>query len=120
MTTTIIIVAPVATRPGYFTARCDGRLLCRSKQPLLAAARELIASGYPADAVVVMRHAGSETEALRSTVGAAARLTVAEGDRGAPRFRRWKAMPLREGSPPIAPLGRAATPAPEWIAEAVE
>jgi hypothetical protein len=113
--TTTIIVAPIAGRAGYYTARCDGRLLCRSRQPLLDGARELLASGFSAEAAIVMRHAGSQIEALRSTVGAAARLTVAEGDRGAPRFRRWKAMPLREGSPPIAPIDYPALPQREAV-----
>jgi hypothetical protein len=114
---TTIIIAPIATQPGYFTARCDGRLLCRSRQPLLDGARELIASGYPADTIIVMRHAGSEIEALRSTIGAAALLRVAEGDRGAPRLRPWVARPLRQGSPPITPNDAPLSPVMEAAAK---
>jgi len=38
---TIITIAAIPTRAGFFTARCDGRLLCRSRQPFLDGAREL-------------------------------------------------------------------------------
>jgi len=42
----------------------------------------------------------SDVNSLRSKVGVAAKLAAAEGDRDAPRFRRWKALHFREGSPP--------------------
>ena len=100
----VITVTLDATRAGYYEARADGRLLCKSsRQPFLDSARALIDRRYAATAVIVMKHVGSDIESLRATIETAARLTVAEGDRGAPRFRRWKAPPLREGSPFIAP-----------------
>jgi hypothetical protein len=86
----IIIVAPIAARPGYFAATCNGRQLCRNRQPLLDGARALLEAGYSADAAVVMRHAGSQVDALRSTIAAAAKLTVNEDHM---RFARWKAFP---------------------------
>jgi hypothetical protein len=106
---TTIIIAPIPTRRGYFTARCDGRLLCRSRQPLLDGARELLASGYPAGDTIIMKSAGSEVDAMTSTIGAAAMLTVTEEVDRPPRFRRWKARDLGEGSPPIAPRKGSAT-----------
>ena len=51
-----------------------------------------------------MRHAGSDVDCLRGKIGILAKLTV---DEGGPRFRRWKPMPSREGSPPIAPAGKS-------------
>jgi hypothetical protein len=46
-----------------------------------------------------MRHVGSDTVALRSTAGVAARLRVSEeGSNGAPRFAKWKPFnPARLG-----------------------
>jgi hypothetical protein len=78
-----------------------------SRVPLLEACRSLVAEGVDSNAWVIMRHAGSATDALRTKVGIAAKLTVAEGDRGAPRFRSWKPMRLREGSPPVRFLASA-------------
>jgi hypothetical protein len=107
MPTTIIAISPSAARPGLFEARCDGRLLCVSSTPHLAGARELIKLGYSPAAILVTRR--GSVDCLRSTVGAAARLTVAEDDRDPPRFRAWKAPQSREGSPPIARSNRPAT-----------
>ena len=59
-----------------------------------------LAAGYPADSV--MRHVGSEVEALRSTVGTAAKLSVADRDRGKPTFELWRTMPPSSAvTPPI-------------------
>jgi len=107
--TSTIIVAPILPRPGYFAASCDGRLLCRSRQPLLDGARVLLASGYPASEVVTMRRVGSTVDALRSTISEAARLTVADNRHGTPQFRRWSAQAGDVAAPPIAPLEEGAT-----------
>ena len=74
---------------GRFEARLDGRLLCRSRQPLLDAARILLAEGCDPDERIVMRHAGSTVDALSAKVGVAAGLTVSESH-GPPRFVRWQ------------------------------
>ena len=44
--------------------------------------------------VLVMRHAGSDVDALTAKLGVAARLTV---DEGRTNFRAWKARPLVPG-----------------------
>jgi len=106
----LVIVAPITRRPGYYTARCDGRLLCRSRQPFLDSARELIAAGYPADAIMVMRHADSAFESLRSTIGTAARLTVENTEQGKPDFRPWRGPRSRGAAPLIAPPEGASNP----------
>ena len=75
-----------------------------SRQPFLDAARALLLDGCDSVTILTMRHAGSDIDALRSTVGAAAKLTVEEGDRTAPSFRSWKAFPCAAVAPPIVPV----------------
>jgi hypothetical protein len=59
--------------------------------PLLGAARVLLSEGIPPEACLQMRHAGSDTIALRSMVGGAAGLAISEeGSTGAPQFTKWK------------------------------
>jgi len=70
-------------------------------------ARELLASGYPATAVIAMKHAGSGVEALRSTVGAAARLTVENNEQGRPIFRQLRGPQTRGAPPPLLAEGGA-------------
>jgi hypothetical protein len=78
MTTVKIIVASVASAPGRFTTKlADGNVLVVSwRTPFLDAAPRLLKRGCSADAVIVMRHAGSAVESLRATIGKAAPLTV--------------------------------------------
>jgi hypothetical protein len=99
-----IIVAPVGR--GQFRAWLDrGPELVRSSStPFLSGCRKLLDLGYDPQQQVVMRHSGADHDALRSSIGAAARLTVRE-DGGGPRFVRLApdAPPPREGSSSIAP-----------------
>ena len=104
----LVVVSP-NDAPGCFSATVNDRLMVLSSRvPFLDACRALLAEGVDSNAWVIMRHAGSATDAMRTKVGIAAKLTVAEGDRGVPRFRSWKPMQLREGSTPVhlpAPAG---------------
>jgi hypothetical protein len=84
-----VVVAPAGA--GKFAAGLDGRELYAIAKPFLDAARVLLAEGVDAETVLEMRHAGSNTLTLRSTVGTAAGLTVLEGDLR-PRFARWQAF----------------------------
>jgi hypothetical protein len=59
---------------------------------------QMFFKGIDPAARVVMRHAGSATDALITTVGAKAALTVEEGD-GVPRFRPWKPFSRWDGPP---------------------
>jgi hypothetical protein len=101
---------------GLFEARVDGRLVCaKSRTPFMDTARVLLAEGCDPDTTIVMRSAGSDFDCLRSTVGAAAKLTVNEAG---PRIVRWS--PDRRfpssGSRIIAGNGEGLTqpaPAPE-------
>jgi hypothetical protein len=97
--TTVILVSPsnetdgcraYSTRGPLFDATVSGRLIVsRSTQPLLDGCRVLLAEGIEPRSRIGMRHAGSETDAMVTTVGSAARLTVREGG-GAPMFRRYE------------------------------
>src|SRR5580658_6667421 len=85
----VLVVAPAGA--GKFAGRLDGRDLCVSTKPLLDAARVLLAEGVDPEMVMQMHHLRSATLSLRSTVGAAAGLTVLEG---AP-FRRGHRREVR-------------------------
>ena len=80
----MLIVVKEYKRRGLFDAYFDGRWLCRSHAPLLSAARVLLAEGIPPETPIMMRHQGSETISLRSTVGGAAALVVESSRWGRP------------------------------------
>jgi hypothetical protein len=73
---------------GKFEARLeDGRMIVRaSRTPFCDAARRLLDEGVDPGTQLIMRHAGSETDALRSTVRVAAKLTV---DNQKTVFHKW-------------------------------
>ena len=86
----IIIVLPAGR--GNFVAHLDGRQLCNAtRSPFLMAARQLLSEGIEPYTKIIMRHAGSDTDCLTSTIGKAAKLCVLE-DKGPPRFARNRAM----------------------------
>jgi hypothetical protein len=84
-----ITVSPAGR--GNFVAHLVGRQLCNAtRSPFLTAARQLLSEGVDPDTKIIMRHAGSDTDCLTSTIGEAAKLCVLE-DQG-PRFARSRAM----------------------------
>ena len=97
----------------------------RSTTPLCDAARVLLAEGIKPDTVLVMRRPGSPADALRSTVGVAAGLTVADDNGGKPTFRKWSPYDREETIPVTSPVPQNVSPAtlvpdaPERIPEAV-
>jgi len=95
----VVVVAPV-DRCDRFSAHLeDGRLLVKtSRQPFLDAARVLLAEGADPHTTILMRHRGSDVNALRAQLGVAAGLTVREEDGRPPRFARWKPLHLGDGS----------------------
>jgi hypothetical protein len=105
-----IVVTPAPRGAGQFEARLDGndRVLCVSRTPFFDAARKLLAQGYDPNDLLMLRHAGSDTDILRAKLGTAASLSVEETDYG-PKLRRWKPMPTLAVTPRIAPDDRAAT-----------
>jgi hypothetical protein len=124
--TILLIVAPsvdpdrrraVSTRGPLFDGAVNGRVLVkRSTQPMLDAARVLLGEGTAPATRLVMRHAGSPTDALIGTVGAAANLTVQEGDR-LPHFRQWRPSSYAAETPRDAPrhLPAIQVPGPELL-----
>jgi hypothetical protein len=90
-----------------FDGKVDGRFVVeRSTTPFCDTARVLLAEGVDPVTKIVMRHAGSLADALRSTVGVAAGLTVADDNGGKPIFRKWSPYD-REETIPVASLMRA-------------
>jgi hypothetical protein len=97
----IVITLEPGERPGSYLASLDGEALCVSRQPFFEAARELIARGFPAEVMLIMRWRGSSADALRGRLGLAAGLTVSESDRGGPRIVPYRAdacFPCRPAS----------------------
>jgi hypothetical protein len=115
-----VILCPTFNRHGErlhgkFVVTLDGRQLCISREPLLAAARVLIKEGVPPETPVVTRHAGAGFDAMTSTVGAVAMWTVREDSTVSPTFVRWKAFsrddvqsPMRFDERPVPDTGDAA------------
>jgi hypothetical protein len=77
---------------GRFVATVAGRQLCTSREPLLAASRILLAEGGDPETPIATRHAGADFDAMMSTVGAAAGLTVSEGNTRSANFVPYKAF----------------------------
>jgi hypothetical protein len=85
-----------STRGQLFDGWVDGRFLVkRSTTPLCDAARALLAEGVDPATKIVMRHANSPDDALRSTVGVVAGLTVKDDSVGKPVFRKWEPYDTR-------------------------
>src|SRR5262249_10528047 len=105
----VIAVTPQGA-PGNYAARLEGsdEILCVSRTPFLTAARELLKRGYDPSTAIVMRRAGSSTECLRSSIGAAAKLAVRE-DNGPPQFTEYTPPEMREVPARTAATEPAAT-----------
>jgi hypothetical protein len=66
----VIVVAISEKHAGLFEARVNGRLVCAgSRTPFLDTARALLAEGYDPATTIVMRHAGSDHNILRASIG---------------------------------------------------
>ena len=100
--------APIhATLTGSDRCEAEG-YTARGSAPVLALCRQLCAAGFdPGRPLHAYR--GDTLSLVVRTIGEGAALTVAEGSRDTPRFRRWKPMPCREGSPRIARPKQPAT-----------
>lgn len=68
--------------------------------PILSLCRKLIEAGVDPDRPL-HTYRNDVLTLIVHTLGAGARLTVAEGDRKSPHFRQWKAWRSVEGSPPV-------------------
>ena len=95
-----IIVKERADRSGLFEVREEGRhhLLCTSRQPFFDSARKLarIALIDP-EAILCMKHQGSDVVALHGRLSVAAGLTVVERNKGRIQIERWVPSQAAEG-----------------------
>jgi hypothetical protein len=96
----VIVITPSRSTdgepvPAEFDARLEDaqQVLVTSRQPLLDAARKLIALGYHPATVLFMRHDDADHASLRATIRVAAALTVDEEKSRGPRLKRWKPFP---------------------------
>jgi hypothetical protein len=103
---------------GKFVVTLDGWQLCVSREPLLAAARVLLADGVDPETFIATRHAGADFDAMTSTVGAAAKWTVRESETQSPHFVRWEAFPASRVRPSMCQNERPA-PGPVLDAERI-
>jgi hypothetical protein len=104
----VLQVIEIEHRRDRFRAKFDGRVLVKSSRtPFLDAARVLLALGCDPDSIIAMKHKGSDVVALRSRLGAAAKLMVEDCPGGSkpPRFVRYRARDRVEGSPGTATDG---------------
>ena len=101
MLTLTVSVANYGNRGPLFAAHLGDRLIVASStQPLLDSARVLLREGVDPETKLVMRHKGSDTDALSGRVGELAMLTVWETAEG-PRLGRWRADESRVSAPRI-------------------
>ncbi len=134
--TAIVLVVPpslnadgqkaYSTRGQLFDSKVDGRsVVKRSTTPFCDAARVLLAEGADPSTRFIMRHEGSPHDALRSTVGVAAGLTVVDDKGGKPIFTKWSPYDARSRSLDAPPMHETESPpvqvpdAPELAPEAV-
>jgi hypothetical protein len=101
--------------PGKFDGYIGERqIVAASRTPFCDGARALLADGSarPNDSLI-MRHAGSQHDALRASVAVAAKLTIKEETKdGKPRFESWHPHPKAVPSVPVdAPMREMGRPA---------
>lgn len=115
--TQVLIAEPLQMRPGHFCVwHRERQIIDATRMPMCDGCRALIEAGVDPGAIVVMRHMGSATDALRAKAGVAATLTVDESRTGAPKFRKHR--PWRKTRPPgggTPPCVRSAAPASPQI-----
>jgi len=87
----VITISPAGR--GRFRSSLGSRLLCTSDTPFTCSARVLLREGVDPTMPLEMTREGSDTVDLRSTVGAAARLTVIENAHTGPVLRPYRAFP---------------------------
>jgi hypothetical protein len=101
-----------STRGQLFDGAIDGRsIVKRSTTPFCDAARALLAEGIKPTTTLVMRHPSSPYDALRSTVGVAAGLTVVNDNGGKPIFRKWAPYDGARPLPVAPPMRETHSPA---------
>jgi hypothetical protein len=109
----VVIITAAPLGAGQFDARCDGEVIvARTRAPLLDSARALLAAGYHSDTIAVMRHAGSEVDALSARIGTAAQFYIEESGHGPTLRSLRKALPGAVDRPLVEQTGQARAPPP--------
>jgi hypothetical protein len=115
----VIVVKPITL--GRFQAVLAGNdelLAASSRQPFVDSARVLAAKGNDGNTLLIMKHLGSDSAALKARLSIAARSTVEEGPNG-PRFVPFRTGPKpRVAALPIVSGVQAAAEAPEVTSKA--
>jgi hypothetical protein len=84
-----LIVEPAKT-PGRFVGLLLGEVIARSDQPLVDAARVLLARGFDPATPLTMRHQGSVHDSFKPLpIGAWAGWTYTERDKGGVTMAAW-------------------------------
>ena len=96
----IALIFVPADRLGRFWPYVDGQRITKrsTRQPFYDGARALAAAGYAPETQLDARHQGSDIVAMRSSLGEAARWTVAERDRNGLRRELWRPSPMGDSS----------------------
>jgi len=108
----VFVVATSTSAAGFYELRLENqnRILCVSRQPFLDGARKLLALGYSASDVMVLRDSPLKDFRLRALIGRAAKLTVDEHNGTV--FAKWKGIHCSAGSTRMAANNRPATTLP--------
>ena len=79
----VVTITAIPLGAGQFEARCDGEVIVvRTRRPLLDGARALLDAGHTPETVAVMRHAGSDVNALTALIGVAVAYYIEESAYG--------------------------------------
>ncbi len=105
----VLTVTERESRNGIFDVRHDGCYLLSSPSPFIDGCRHLLARGYDPDAAVVMRHEGSDVDALRGILARVANVEIAGNGVG---FRPFRGRAEMAPAPLVRSLGQVATTLP--------
>lgn len=75
-----------------YEAWLGDRMVCKGREPFLAAARVLLGEGMDPATILESAHEGSDTVGLRATLATAAKLSVSET--GTPHFVKYSPPPV--------------------------
>lgn len=75
---------------GQHAVIYEGREILRSRAPFHDAARYLLACGAPADGLLRLLGTAGTPVRMTGEIGATARRTVSDPDKGSPRFAPWR------------------------------
>jgi hypothetical protein len=89
----IIRIQVKETRNGRYEARMGSTLVCTSRTPFLASARELLRLGFEEDDTLEMVRESGRVD-MRGRLGKASLLAVEEGQRRGPLFVKYREMQM--------------------------